>query len=176
MKLLTAIVTGLVLFGGNVLAVEGYKEFKFGDSYGETVSNARNFCPIGVDLGFGPHSYFQSYPYVCAPGIKMGGVDRNIFFFFESPPTPGDDPGKLLGVIIDIGPYTQKLHNGGSVWEAWKGTGQKRLPGLQPQADFVFANPFRQSHRLPAADLVQHRDSDSGCLSSKENQRENFQR
>ena len=112
MKIVPLILVAVFGLSGNLLAVEGYKEFEFGDSYGETVSNAKKFCPVGVDLGFGPHSYFQSYPYVCAPGIKMGGVDRNIFFFFESPPTPNHDPGKLLGVIIDIGPYTQKLHKG----------------------------------------------------------------
>jgi len=112
MKFWIAFLTGTILFSGNLLAVDGYKEFKFGDSYVETVRKAKKFCPMGVDLGFGPHSYFQSYPYVCAPGIKMGGVDRNIFFFFESPPTPNDDPGRLQAVLIDLGSYTAKLYEG----------------------------------------------------------------
>lgn len=110
MKFRIAVLTGLVLFGGNLFAVDGYKDFKFGDSYRDTVRKAKKLCPIGVDLGSGPHSYFGSYPYVCAPGIKMGGKDRNIFFFFKSPPTPNDDPGRLKAVLIDLEPYTGKFY------------------------------------------------------------------
>ena len=40
----------------------------------------------------------------------MGGVGRNIFFFLESPPAPGDDPGRLQAVLIDFGKYTSKLY------------------------------------------------------------------
>lgn len=110
MKKAFLVFMSVVGLSGNLFAVEGYKEFKFGDAYGATVSKAKKFCPMGVDLGFGPHSYFQSYPHVCAPGIKMGGVDRNIFFFFESPPTPNDNPGRLQAVLIDLGKYTAKLY------------------------------------------------------------------
>ena len=109
MKRFFLLFVSVVGLSGNLLAVEGYKKFKFGDSYGETVSKAKEFCPMGVDL-VGRHSYLQSYPHVCAPGIKMGGVDRNIFFFFESPPTPNDDPGRLQAVLIDLGQYTAKLY------------------------------------------------------------------